>query len=122
MKRISRNFPSDYNFTIQNKYQKTPRTEHAVFRNPTGVSRMATCINPKLPQNRMLLEGNEQSSQGGENAVRERLADRMAFGALEACPDCHGNSLELGSARYGLVLRGKCMAVALFPEIKAWNG
>jgi hypothetical protein len=50
---------------------------------------------------RALLEANGQISSGGDNTLRERLADRMTFGALELCPECPAGELELRA--YGCV-------------------
>ncbi|XP_077991916.1 poly [ADP-ribose] polymerase 1-like [Glandiceps talaboti] len=46
-----------------------------------------------------LLEVNNQDVPSGESKLLDRVADAMAFGALQPCPECNGQ-LIVGSSKY----------------------
>ncbi|XP_070578606.1 poly [ADP-ribose] polymerase 1-like [Ptychodera flava] len=71
-----------------------------------------------------LLEENNQYPPKGESALLDAVADGMAFGALEKCPECTRGQLVIRSDSYhctgNLTSWTKCMYTSKEPAKKAW--
>lgn len=71
---------------------------------------------------RRLLEYNEQQMEGGDNRVRERLADRMCFGTIPTCEHCSSH-MELNSWGYVRLIvhltRRGCTAFAAYAQLRS---
>ncbi|XP_077994827.1 poly [ADP-ribose] polymerase 1-like [Glandiceps talaboti] len=72
-----------------------------------------------------LLEENNQVPLKGESALLEAVADGMAFGALERCPECKGGQLAVRSDSYhctgNLTSWTKCLYSSKDPKKKPWT-
>uniref|UniRef100_A0A672YT45 Poly [ADP-ribose] polymerase n=1 Tax=Sphaeramia orbicularis TaxID=375764 RepID=A0A672YT45_9TELE len=70
-----------------------------------------------------LLIANGQEVPSGESNVVDSLADGMAFGALEACKECHGQLVFKGDAYYcsgDISAWTKCVFKTTTPVRKDW--
>ena len=72
-----------------------------------------------------VLSKNKLSDRGGDDALRQRVADGMLFGALRACPECKTNSWDVKND--GFHCKGHideysaCVYVTQTPPVKSFK-
>ncbi|KAL5008566.1 hypothetical protein ScPMuIL_014147 [Solemya velum] len=74
---------------------------------------------------KIMLELNNQDVPAGESRLLDAVADRMAFGSLERCPECKDGQLTYTTGGYkctgNLTEWTKCMYRTQTPKRKAWK-
>lgn len=75
---------------------------------------------------REMLNENDYIASGGEDALLDRCADGIMFGALENCPECKDGKLVLSSTKNGYKCTGNisgwtaCTYLTQKPERRNW--